>query len=253
MMDDNDPLKAESLDLPSSRELEEAAALLAYAADERTPPPQLKERLMASFHPAAASFIGRRSAFPIAAAALASVLIAVFWARAPRSDATLASAQGVVTVDGRAVSAGSRVGWGSVVAVSPDGEAVVRIGDSAGFSLSRGGSAVLAREDGALVVRLTTGWLLSAVKTGTAYAVVTDHSRISALGTDFVVKVRDGRAYVCICHGRIGLAGDFPEPELASRAHGSSSEPKYEPGGEGGMEGHSDDDIVRLRAAIGLK
>ena len=156
-------------------------------------------------------------------------------------------------IDGRAASAGSRVNGGSVLTVSPDGEAVVRVGDSAGFSLSRGGRAVLAREGGVIEARLSSGWLLSAVKTGTAYSVATSHSRISALGTDFIVKVRDGKAYVCICHGRIGLAGNFPKTELASKAHASLSEPLYEPGDEGGMEGHADDDIARLRMLTGLK
>lgn len=253
MIDDKDPLKTESLHLPRSREFDEAASLLAYAAAERKPPPHLKERLMASLHPAAAPFINIRWAFPTAAVALTAVLFAVFFARAPRSAATLTSVQGVVMIDGRAASAGSSIAWGSALSVSPDGEAVVRVEGSAGFSLSRGGRAALAREGGVIEVRLSEGWLLSAVKTGTAYTVAAGDSRISALGTDFLVKVRDGKAYVCICHGRIGLAGNFPKTELASKGHASSSEPLYEPGDEGGMEGHADDDIARLRALTGLK
>ncbi|MBI5246239.1 MAG: hypothetical protein HY923_03595 [Elusimicrobia bacterium] len=253
MTDDKDPLNAKSLDLPPSRELDEAAALLAYAAVERNPPAELKDRLMAGLRPVPTWYQGKRWLRPAAAAALASVLLFVMWTRTPRSGPILIASQGAVTVDGRAAAAGARVSWGSVIEVSSDGEAVVRVDDRAGFSLSRGGRAALSRDGAALSVRLFSGWLLSAVKTGTAYAVVTEHSRVSALGTDFIVKVRDARAYVCICHGHLGLGGDFPEPEIASQAHGSLTEPLYKPGSEGAMEGHSDDAIARLRDLVGLQ
>ena len=141
----------------------------------------------------------------------------------------------------------------SVIAVSADGEAVVRFARRAGFSLTRGGRASLIRdESGAVVVKLSDGWLLSAVKTGAAYSVTTAHSRISALGTDFIVKARDERAYVCICHGRIGLEGDFPVTTLASEHHGAAAEPLYRSGLEAGVEGHADEDIDRLRSLTGL-
>jgi hypothetical protein len=243
-MDDKDPLDADSQDLG------EAAAFLAYAAPERRPPAYIKDRLMASLRPAHAPFFSKRRVFPVVVATTSAVLLAVIWLRAPDHDARVVAVGGGVTVDGRAVAAGDPVSWGSVIEVPLDGEAVVRLGDRAVFKLSRGGRATLARSGDALSVRLSAGWLLSAVKTGTPYAVLTEHSRISALGTDFIVKVRGGRAYACICHGRIGLEGDFPVPEIASQGHRALSEPLYEPGMEGGLEGHDDEEIARLRAAL---
>lgn len=253
-MEDKNPLDAESLDLPPSRELDEAAALLAYAAAERKPPAHLKDRLMASIHPAAPPFPLKRWAWPAVAAMAAAALLVVFRQRAPVVEASLVAARGEVLIDGRAASAGARVGWDSVIEVRGEGEAVVRVDGRAGFRLSQGGRAALLRgENGALLVRLSEGWLLNAVKTGTPYAVVSEHSRVSALGTDFIVKVRDGRAYACICHGRIALEGDFPRKEMASAGHAASMEPLYEPGPEGPLDGHSDEDIARLRALVGLE
>lgn len=252
MMEDKDPLDAESLDLPPSRELEEVVALLAYDAVERKPPVHLKERLMASIRPAASPFTFKRWAWPTVAAMAAAALVVVFAFRGSRDGATLEDVRGLVTVDGRPAAGGARVAWGSVVAVSEDGEAVIRVGRRAGLGLSRGGRARLTREGSALSVHLESGWLLSAVRTGAPYAVVTPHSRVTALGTDFIVKVHDGRAYVCICHGRIGLKGDFPRDEIASESHGAVSEPLFERGPEGPMEGHSDEDIARLRELTSL-
>ncbi len=231
----------------------EIAALLAHAAPERRPPAALKGRIMASLRgDVRPPLVSRRWALPAFAAATAVVLLAVYMIPRGSESITVVSTAGAVSVGGRPASAGAGVSGGQEISVAADGEAVVRIGGAGGFRLSRGGRARVHARDGGVEVVVDSGWLLNAVRNGARYSVKTPHSRVTALGTDFIVKVREGRAYVCICHGRIGLSGDFPEPEISSEGHGALQEPSFTPDGAYGLQGHSDAEIGELRAAIGL-
>ncbi len=230
----------------------EIAALLAHAVPERRPPASLKGRVMASLREDARPALPiRRWAMPAFAAATAVAILVVYLM--PRNERiTLVSAVGDVAFDGRTASGGSGVTFGQEISVDKDGEAVVRIGRAGGFKLSRGGRARIIARDGGVEVVVDSGWLLNSVRSGARYSVKTPRGGVAALGTDFIVKVSEGRSYVCICHGRIGLTGDFPERELASDHHGSIAEPSFPPGGAVGMQGHSDADIAELRGKIGL-
>ncbi len=231
----------------------EIAALLAHAAPQRRPPAGLKGRVMASLgedlRPPSAY---RRWALPAFAVAAAVAALVVYLPTRGAERITLVSAVGGVAVDGRAAAEGSGIEYGREITAGDDGEAVVRIGRSGGFKLSRGGRARVFTHDDGIEVVLDSGWLLSAVRTGARYRVKTPRSLVAALGTDFIVKVRESRAYVCICRGRINLSGDFTERELASERHGALAEPDFPPGGAVGMQGHSDADIAELRGMIGL-
>jgi hypothetical protein len=237
-----------SMELPPSREFDEAAALLAYAASERKPPARLKANLMASLRPKSA-FSLPAPGWLLAAGALAALLIVPrFFKAAPRPE--ILSLRGDVRIDGRAVSVGDILGKGRVISVSPDGEAVVRIPGRAGFRLSRGAEAEIVRNDDAIEVRLTKGWILSAVKSGTPYTVATEHGAASALGTDFMVKAEGGWACVCICHGRLGLRG-FSQTVIAAEHHYALAQPRF-PAAEADAVGHSDAEIDSLRRQLRL-
>lgn len=231
----------------------EIAALLAHAAPERRPPASMKGRVMASLREDARPAISiRRWAMPAFAAATAVAILIVYLMPRSAERITLVFSVGDVALDGRLAADGSGVSYGQEISVSGDGEAIVRIGSAGGFKLSRGGRARVLSHDNGVEVVVDSGWLLNSVRTGARYSVKTPRSRVAALGTDFIVKVREGRAYVCICHGRISLSGDFPEPELASENHDALAEPAFPPDGAVGMQGHSDADIAELRGKIGL-
>jgi hypothetical protein len=249
MKKEEDDFNAESLDLPRSREFTEAGALLSCAAGERKPPARLKTRLMASLRPASPWIVARN--WTIGAAAFAALLFALF-SSMNGPAAVVLEARGDVRIDGMPAASGAKLRSGQSVSVSGDAEAFVSVGGRAGFRLSRDAEARLVTEGKAIEVRLKSGWLLSAVKTGTPYAVAVEHGKVSALGTDFIVKVRDGLAYTCICHGKLGLVG-FPQDRIESAHHGAIAQKGFPSGAAVGMEGHSDEETAALRRRLGLE
>lgn len=246
-MSEKEDFDPESMELPPSREFDEAAALLAFGAAERKPPVHVKARLMASLRSKPArSFVPSRWA--IAAGAIAALLLAVRILHG-RAQPELLAVRGEVTVDGHAASAGERLAPGRTISVSSDGEAVVRVGGRAGFRLSHGAQAVIVRDDKVVNVRLIKGWILSAVKTGTPYTVQTEHGEASALGTDFMVKEEQGWAQVCICHGRLRLSG-FPAATIAAEHHAATTQTAFPNAAAEGQKGHTDAEIASLRALL---
>lgn len=248
-----DGWNAEELEL-SRREAQEAAGLLAFSAPERRPPPELKARVLtgaraASLSRAPRAFLPRWAAASLGAACAAALLV---WSLRPAPRAVLADVRGAVRVDGRAANAGETVAPGATVTVAEDGQAVLVFGARAAVRLLHG-AGVSYRESRGLEVELKAGWILSAVKTGTAYRVATAQGRVAALGTDFLVKAQKHDTYLCMCHGRLELSGDFGRAEVASQNHGgwvftadrAPSQPDY-----GTMEGHADHDISSLRAFL---
>jgi ribosomal 50S subunit-recycling heat shock protein len=236
-----------SMGLPHSSEFDETAALLAYGATERKPPAHVKARLMASLR-SKPERSGNSLRWIIAAGAIATLLLVPRFFSA-RAQSEFLVVRGAVTVDGHVVSAGERLALGQTISVPADGEAVVRIGKRAGFRLTHGAQAQIARDDSSVEIRLRKGWILSAVKTGTPYTVVTDHGRTSALGTDFIVKTEDGWAWACICHGRLGLSG-FPQETIAAEHHAHILQPLFPSQKAEPRKGHTDEDIASLRALL---
>jgi ferric-dicitrate binding protein FerR (iron transport regulator) len=250
-MNGQDTFDPKGMDLPASREFDETAALLAFAVAPRRPPAALKARLMRALRPAPRT---RRAPqwrlVPVAA--FAALLLVPVLKPVRRPAAQIVSSHGTVSISGRAAGAGSPLRVGETIAVEPEGEAIVRMGDRAVFRLSHGGRAVMKRAGAGIEISLLDGWALSAVNKGNPYAVVTAHGRIAALGTVFIVRVGPQRDYVCICRGSLRLTGNFPAREIASRHHldvylSGSAAPV--PAG-GPMDGHTDADIAIVEAAL---
>lgn len=242
----------ESMDLPPSREFEEAAGLLAYGASPRKPPARVKAELMASLRPQPArSFAAFRWVIAAGAVAAVAALLLIPRLFRNRAQSEFVAIRGDVTVDGHAVSSGASLAPGQIISVPADGEAVVNIDGRAGFRLSRGARASISRDGDGIRVRLAKGWILSAVKTGTPYTVAAEHAEASALGTDFMVKEENGWAQVCICHGRLRLSG-FSEATIASAHHYAISQPAFPVASAEGQKGHTDDEISSLRTLLGF-
>ncbi|MBI5240375.1 MAG: FecR domain-containing protein [Elusimicrobia bacterium] len=250
-MNEPDPLDPKSLDLPDSREFAQTAALLALAADPLAPPPALKARLLAAIRPEPEPRRARLG-WLLPAAALAALLLAPVLKPARAPAARLVSAQGAISIAGRAAAAGAPLRVGETVAVEPGGEALVQVGGGAAVRLTHGGRAVLRRAGSDIEVGLLAGWALSAVAPGRPYAVVTAHGRIAALGTVFLVRAGPRRDYVCICRGRLRLTGGFGEAELAAEGHRdvfiSDDAPPVPAAGP--LDGHTDADIAAATAAL---
>ena len=119
----------------------------------------------------------------------------------------------------------------------------------ADLMLAGGAEATITREGKSLTVALKNGWLLSSVRQGQAYRVVTARGEIAALGTEFFVRIRPDKDYVCICEGRLRLSGAFPTTEISAEAHSDawmdgSTKPDY---AGWSMEGHDDDEWKEVR------
>lgn len=238
-----------------AREAAELAGLLALA-DARKPPAALRERVLSSLEasqdavPPAWAPLRRWAA---ASGAFAALLIAVGVLN-PGPRAVVAQVRGAVLVDDALVSAGVALKPGQTVSVSGDGQAVLSFRGKTAVRLLKGASASYSiGSDSAVTVSLQKGWALNAVKTGTPYSIATPQGRISALGTDYLVKAQGKDTWLCICHGRIGIEGKFGRGEASSQNHGgwvfeaakAPYDPKY-----GTLEGHGDEDISSLRAFL---
>ena len=239
-MNTNDPLDPKAMDLEPSREFDEAAALWALSVPFRRPPAELKARLMNEIRPAPLSW--RFWAVP--ALAFASVLIFAYFSH---NSGPLA-----VVVSSSSGAAGAPIVAGQLITTPLDGQAVVRIGDDAVLKLSHGAEATITRSGKTLEVRLKSGWLLSSVRHGQDYRVVTARGEVEALGTEFFIRVRPDKDYVCICKGRLRLTGAFPAAEIASEAHydvwmDGLNQPSH---ASWTMEGHGDEDWKEVRRIL---
>lgn len=243
----------EELEL-SERETAELAGLLALS-EERKPPAALRERVLSSLatEPAIASFWAPLGRWAAATAAVAALLLAVV-TRPQDSRAILAKTRGLVTVDGAIAESGARLKAGQIVSVSDDGLAVVSFQGKAAVRLLHGATASFSLgSDSTVDVFLQKGWALNAVSKGIPYSVVTPHGRISALGTDYLVKAQPKDTWLCICHGRIAINGKFGRREAASEKHDGwafeAARAPYKPD-DGTMEGHDEESIRTLRAHL---
>ena len=236
-MNTEDPFDPKSLDLEPSREFDEAASLMAYGAAPRRPPAGLKHRLMKAIAPVPAAW--RAVAVPLLAFAVL-LLVPYFFFR-PRPVAEIvASASGGI---------GSSIASGQTIISPSDGEILMRVGKDAVLKLSHGAEARITRKGDALTVELKSGWLLSSVRHGQAYRVVTARGAVDVLGTEFFVRIRPDKDYVCICEGRLRLSGAFPTTEIAAEAHSDawmdgSTKPEH---ASWSMEGHGDEDWKEVR------
>lgn len=236
MSEKKEDFTSESLNIPS-RLFEETSSLLAYAVPSRRPPSRLKTRVMAALKPEPPAPALARWA---TAAALTVLLLCPLLLR-PALPLSLLSSKGTVTISGGAVQ------------VSPEAEALLGIGGRAVLKLSHGARAVIRRRGRLIEVQLKEGWALSAVRPGTSYRVATDFGSAEALGTTFIVKAENTRAYVCICRGKLLLSGPFPSGEISAAHHYdvflAPPQPPVPAGATGSMEGHSDvetDSLNRL-------
>ncbi len=234
-MNTEDPLDPELLDLEPSREFDEAAALMAHGAAPRRPPEGLKRRLMKEIAPAA------WRAWAVPSLAFAVFLLVPYFFFKSRPVANIVSLS--------SADAGASIASGQTLTTTADGEIVVRVGKDAALKLSHGAEATITREGEALTIRLKSGWLLSSVRHGQAYRVVTARGEVVALGTEFFVRVRPDKDYVCVCQGRLRLSGAFPAIEIASEGHydswmDGSAKPEH---ASWSMEGHGNEDWEEVR------
>jgi len=239
-MSTEDPFNPKSLDLEPSREFDEAAALMAYGAAPRRPPAGVKQRLMKAIAPAPAAW--RAWAVPSLAFAVLLLVPYVFLRSRPVAEIVASSAGGI----------GGSIASGQTIISPSDGEILIRVGKDAVLKLSHGAEATITRKGDTLTVELKSGWLLSSVRHGQAYRVVTARGAVEALGTEFFVRIRPDKDYICICEGRLRLSGAFPMTEIASEAHSDawmdgSTKPEH---ASWSMEGHGDEDWQALRRLL---
>lgn len=236
-MNTEDPFDPKSLDLEPSREFDEAAALMAYWTASRRPPARAKNRLMKAISPAPAAW--RAWAAPSLAFAVLLLVPYFFFRSRPVGEIVSPSHGG----------AGGAIASGQTIISPSDGEMLIRVGQDAVLKLSHGAEAAITREGKSLTVALKSGWLLSSVRHGQEYRVVTARGEVAALGTEFFVRVRPDKDYICICKGRLRLSGAFPATEIASEGHydawlDGSTKPEH---ASWSMEGHGDDDWKEVR------
>jgi len=236
-MNTEDPFDPKSLDLEPSREFDEAASLMAYGAAPRRPPAGIKRRLMKAIAPAPAAW----RAWAVPSLAFAVLLLVPYFFLRSRPVAEI--------VDASSGASGSSIASGQTINAPPDGEILLRVGKDAVLKLSHGGEATITRKGGALTVNLKSGWLLSSVRHGQSYRVVTARGAVDVLGTEFFVRIRPDKDYVCVCAGRLRLSGAFPTAEIAAEAHtdawmDGSTKPEH---AGWSLEGHGDADWEAVR------
>lgn len=227
---------------------------LAFSAEPRLPPPEVKQRVLALAAPEPVP--QPEAAFPglgfwrwTAAAALAALLLLP---RPGGSGPRVIGLSGPARQGGAPVSLGSRVEPGRTLELGPqarvelllDGDAVVRLGGEA--------SAVVDGGGGRWTLRLERGWALNAVRPGADFSVRVRGASASALGTVFFVSAAAAeKVYVCICRGRIRVEAAGSSRELAAAHHyavdivGPLGSRRMS---EGRMEGHDDAGVRSLEA-----
>lgn len=236
-MNTEDPFDPKSLDLEPSREFDEAVALLALGVAPRRPPTELKRRLMKAIAPTPVAW--RAWAVPALAFAVLLLVPYFYYRSGPVAEIVSSTSGGI----------GSSITSGQTITTPADGEVIVRVGKDAVLKLSHGAEATVTRKGGALTVALKRGWLLSSVRHGQSYRVVTERGSVDALGTEFFVRIRPDKVYVCICKGRLRLSGAFPSSEIASEGHvdawmDGTTKPEH---AAWTMEGHDDEDWAEVR------
>lgn len=188
-----------------------AAALLAGAV-RKSPPPALKRRVMAAVRTQPRVVPGVPAWFGWTAALAAGFLFVVGWRVMPGEDAApfavVAALSGSAEADDRPLVPGQPIKVGSSIKTAPGTVLEIRFGDNAIAKLKDESEATLNAQDGRIQVALSRGWIMSMVKKGSDYAVLTPLAEARALGTVFFVRAgQDGRAYMCICQGRIAVNG----------------------------------------------
>jgi hypothetical protein len=133
---------------------------------------------------------------------------------------------GAVTVNGRAVTAATRIAAGDRIETARGAQLIFVVGSDA-FIVRENSRLELAGKGSALgVLRLTTGALLS-VFGGGAKRLITPTATIGIRGTGLYVESEPDRSYVCNCYGTIDVAAvDDPSinERIVSRHHDA---PRY--------------------------
>lgn len=234
-----------SEDAREAARLRAAFMALAAGADPTAPPPEAKRNLFTRIE----AERRRRSMKRWALAASVLLLAGAGLFPLLRGPvATVTAVAGQVLWNERPLALGDRVPAGAVLTALPGGQADLLIKDRAAFRLSNGARLVLSRLRGAMELGLNGGDLVSKVRPGNRFAVVTPLSVASVRGTVFFVRAESPvRTYVCLCQGKLHVDAGGAEVDLATDHHAAV----LADGGvlrEAGMEGHTDEDVATLPA-----
>lgn len=164
---------------------------------------------------------------------------------------------GIVRVDGRKASAGTRIHAGARIETGAAPASFI-LGDNA-FLIRPGSSVQLVRQSKHSAAlsgfRLITGAILGVFGPGPK-KLVTSTATIGIRGTGVYFENRPESSYVCLCYGAIDLNANT-RPEALQPLSATHHEGRVIGGtGEiapGGMVNHTDEELVMLEALVGRK
>lgn len=162
-------------------------------------------------------------------------------------------ATGEVTVDGRPVAPGTRIGASARIVTGPGAQLIYVVGSDA--FIQRQNSRVELAGSGFLVntLRVATGALLSVFGRG-AKRVVTPTSTVGIRGTGLYVESEPERSYVCTCYGEVDIATAADErvaQRIVSKHHDA---PRYVTRNRilpAPFINHSDVELALIEALVG--
>ena len=198
-----------------------------------------------------------RRRFLVSTAALPIATFMSFAAHGATSNIHLI--EGTVTVNGKRITAQSKIQSGDEIAVSKNGQLIFSMGQDA--FLVRGGSELSLIADNNLLVsslRLITGAMLGVFgpRVNTT-RIVTSTAIIGIRGTAVYVDATPHQCYTCTCYGHTDLiAANQHEDVIAS--HHNAHIVTSTPAGTMHMQafevkGHTDDELRMLEAFVGRK
>jgi ferric-dicitrate binding protein FerR (iron transport regulator) len=151
---------------------------------------------------------------------LLAILVAHTSLRTPQIYAQVIRSEGNLTVEGNPTGMNGKIPFGSSFSTGNKAISDLRIANAAVLRLGPNTQAKLVKRKDQIVVVMKTGTILSHVKTGTQYAVLTPVATAEALGTVFFVKMDAPQTvYICLCTGHLMVSAPGAKEELVTTHH----------------------------------
>jgi len=140
--------------------------------------------------------------------------------RSPPIYAQVIRSDGNLTVEGKSAGVNDKIPFGSSFYTGQNSFSDLRIANAAVFRMGPNTQAKVVKRKDQIVVVMKTGTMLSHVKTGTQYAVLTPVATAEARGTVFFVKMDAPQtAYICLCNGHLMVSAPGAQQELVASHH----------------------------------
>lgn len=201
--------------------LAQVTSAMLSTASEQPLPPRLKEKIFAEIEPKSAP--QRSSMFKWAFALAATVIFAVIVPRfvnQPAIVGEIQNIQGDIFINNKKVSEHATLRAGESLTTATGSSAELKLSDRVRAKVKEDSQLYVENKLSGFDVHMSRGAILSMVKSGTAYAVVTPALKAEARGTGFFMKVNSPQqTYVCICSGHIFVSHKTFSQDLESPHH----------------------------------